>query len=313
MDALAEAFGRPLVWYARIMDRTAGRLYYDLNEYIVGKFSDATGNYHSDTALNLDGMKLEEEACQLLGLAPWWGASQITPREFWSYIVHDIAVACYNLENMMDWIADLRGSARSELEEPRTLEQTGSSTMPHKDLRGGNPIAEERVGSISAEMQGNVTTMDRTVNMAYARTLKHSLSDRIKLGETFVLADYSFGLAKNILERIHPDKYGIEQGLERSYRVTTTQRFMNFLIDKGMNRKEARDLSTRLAAQAFKEKKSYTDVLLEDLSIRQYLTPNEIKEYSDPRNYIGNSKEIIQRVYSEFIGDDPKVVKRRIK
>jgi adenylosuccinate lyase len=318
MDALAEAFGRPLIWYSRIMDKTAQRLFEDLNEYIVGKFSDMTGNYHSATALKLDGMKLEEESCRLLGIAPWWGASQITPREFYSFIVHDVANACYNLENMMDWIAELRGSARSELQEPKTEGQIGSSTAPHKDLRGGNPISEERTGSISARMQGNVTTMDRTVNMPYARNLKGSLSDRITLGETFVLADYACGLAKNMLERIQPDEYGIEEGLERSYRVTTAQRFMNILIDNGMNRDDARRLSTRLAAQAFITRTSYTDILLGDseeaLEIAKYLTPDQIREYSDPRTYLGESAKIIQMAYDEFfeVKEDKLVGKRRI-
>jgi adenylosuccinate lyase len=128
------------------------------------------------------------------------------------------------------------------------------------------------------------------------------MTDRIDIPNAFILADYSCALAKNILLRVEPVIENIEESLYRVYGVVTAENVQYHLTERGMSRRDARSKMEKLAKYAFHNKMNFVDILLKDSDVIKYLTPDEIREYSNPKNYTGESRGIIEEAHSELFG-----------
>jgi adenylosuccinate lyase len=69
-----------------------------------------------------------------------------------------------------------------------------------------------------------------------------------------------------------------------------------------MPEREARNVAAQLARKAGIEGRRFHDVLLEDGRVKQFLTPDEIRKYSDPAHYVGESGRIIEQAHEELFG-----------
>ena len=134
------------------------------------------------------------------------------------------------------------------------------------------------------------------------RDLTASLSDRIAISESFVLADYSVRLIENLMLRVEPMHENIERNLNLTNGVVTSQRIMSRLISRGMERSEARKIANDAASKAFSKSIQYSEVLLGDKEVRKLLSEKEIKELSNPKTYIGVSERLVERIAEKYMG-----------
>ena len=144
-DALPSVAGRPFAFYGEMLHEGIKFLAHLYENSIFGKWGDATGNHHSATALDADGMKLQEEYCKRLGLRHMKAPAQIPGREFLSHIVYGMGVAAQTMYGLADYIAWGRSDDVGIFKVPRG--NKGSAAMPHKDAKGGNPTIEEQTES----------------------------------------------------------------------------------------------------------------------------------------------------------------------
>ena len=168
--------------------------------------------------------------------------------------------------------------------------------MPHKDVYGGNPITEERLGSIARVMRGFALTAYESVEIEYARDLRASLSDRMVLPSAFILTDYAVKLLQNVLQRIVAIPENIERNLFQTKGIVTSERVMSRLAVKGLSRQDAHRKIASLATDAFREDKPFSEVLAADPTISTLLSSQEINVLSDPRTYTGSAEHIIDHV-----------------
>jgi len=64
---------------------------------------------------------------------------------------------------------------------------------------------------------------------------------------------------------------------------------------KGSPRNVAHEIIRELSMKAYEEGLEFKEALVRDSRIRKYLSEEEIEEALDPKRYLGNYKELIER------------------
>jgi len=304
-DAVPAVAGRTFVHYAEMLQSGLNFLRNTHDNSLFGKWADATGNYHSAVSMGLDGRRIEKEFCSRLGLRRMKAPAQVPGREYLMDVYYTIERIAETIGNLAHYIRMGRGDDTGIFSFPRG--KKGSSAMPHKDAKGGNPIAEEQAESLANYTRGVMVTAMSSCRMDYARDLSGSASDRINLEDTFKFADHVIRKMANVTHKLILNEERSRERVTRSYGVVTSPQFLNYLTDPRrtgvpMPRSEASDLVARLATEAYDERRQFAEVLLEDEAITSRISEDEIREMADPLGYMAESSEIVRNVHSHLHG-----------
>lgn len=304
-DALPTVAGRPFAFFAEMLQSDLDFLAFVYRNSIKGKWADATGNHHSCTALGIDGMKLQEEYCRRLGVGYMSAPAQIPGREFITDVVYSLARVAETMRNLAHYIRWGRSDDVGIFKVPR--KKKGSSSMPHKDAKGGNPTVEEQTESFSNYMRGVLATSLSSCTFDYARDLSGSASDRICLEGCFKFGDHTI---RRLAGRVYELDLVAERAAERltrSFGTITAEQVMTYLTDprrtsNPMTRECAHDLTAQLATKAYDERRPFVDVLLKYDEVTSRLPESVLRKITDPVSYIGQSKEIVRKVFEMYHG-----------
>lgn len=306
-DALPTVAGRPFSFYAEMLQSDLGFIAFVYANSLFAKWADATGNHHSATTVGIDGMRLQQAYADRLDLRCMTAPAQIPGREFNADIMYALARTSGTLANLGRYIRKGRGddSAIFVLKKPGKAK--GSSAMPHKDVKGGNPVAEEQAGSLLHEMTGKMVTAINTIPFDYGRDLEGSASDRLDVGPAFKFVDHVTRRLAEVVYYLTLDKARSLDRINRTYGTVTSEQVMTYLLDprlarETMSRKAAHDLLGDLAKQAYEGKAPFFEVLVRNPEIASRIDTNTLREITDPIRYIGQSKEIIQINYDALHG-----------
>src|SRR3989344_1006139 len=304
-DALPTVAGRPFSHYAEMLQSGLNLLKFVYDNSIKGKWADATGNHHSATALGIDGIKLQEEYCKDLGIGFMDAPAQIPGLEFEADIAFVMSRLSETVDNIARYIAWGRSDDVNVFINASPRKQKGSSAMPHKDVKNGNPDAEEQNISFRNLLMGNLVTAVANCEMSYARTLGASANARINFEDGFNSLDHGIRRLANIAYWMELNKPRSIERVERSFGVVTSQQVMTYLTDQRitsspMSRSEAHDLMGELATYAYNNGINFTEVVLANDKVRSKLNEQTIREITDPLKYIGDSKRIIRLVAGKY-------------
>jgi len=299
-DALPTVAGRPLVHYAEMLQSGLKLLKFVYENSIIGKWADATGNHHSATALGIDGVKLQEEYCKDLGIKHMDANAQLPGLEFEADVVYVMARLGETLNNVAKYIALGRSDDRNIFVNGNPKRSKGSSAMPHKDAKNGNPSAEEQIMSLRNYLIGNMATGLANCELPYARNLSASANSRINFEDGFKFLDHGIRKLAEISYWIELREERSKERVLRSYGVVTSQQVMTYLTDhrkvnEPMTRSQAHDLMGELATKAWNDKTDFIDVLLQNSEVTSRLNEETLREITNPLKYIGKSKEIIAK------------------
>lgn len=300
-DALPTTVGRPLAHYVENLQSNLKVLKFVYDNSVVGKWADATGNHHSATALGIDGLKLQKEYCKELKINHSVAPAQVPALEFEADITYALARTSETLNNLAKYIAWGKSDDVYIFKDNNPKKRKGSSAMPQKDAHGGNPIVEEQIMSIRNYFQGNMVTALSNCELPYARNLAASSNSRINLEDGFKFLDQGIRKFAEAIYYLGIVEENSKKRVDRSYGVTTSQQVMTYLTDKRkvenpMTRSEAHNLVAELATYSFKNRVSFTKILLSDERITSKLDKETIEKITDPYTYIGESKKIIDLV-----------------
>lgn len=295
--AVPESTGRPFAHYAETIQSGLDMLKYVYENSIKGKWGDATGNHHSAKTLGIDGIKLQEKYMELLGLDCTDAPAQIPAREYIADIVYVVARITETLGNLSDYVKEGKSDYKNVFRNMDPKKRKGSSAMPHKDIKGGNPITEEQVKSLKHLTRGFLTTSVSSCETNYARDLDGSMSDRVILDHIFKLSDNTVRSFAKVIFYLGLDKEKNKEILHSTYGVTTSEQVMTYLINKKhLPRSEVHDLIGELSTRAYNEKVHFSEVLKRNEIVSAALTHKEIDKLTDVTTYIGESKKIIDLV-----------------
>jgi adenylosuccinate lyase len=161
------------------------------------KMSGAIGNYGSiDPAL-------EEEALAILGFKPFYGATQIMPRELYAPLAQALCQIVLTLSKIA---LDIRLGARSPrpiYQEPFKKKQKGSSAMPHKR----NTIRTEQMDGMADLAVGYFLAIQKSIVTWEERSIEQSCKERVAWPDLFHTVLHCLKTMTGVVEKlqIYPD------------------------------------------------------------------------------------------------------------
>jgi adenylosuccinate lyase len=273
------------VWYAEA-GRNLERLRRAKDTVRVGKTSGAVGTFaHVEP-------EVEAEVCGALGLEPAPVSTQVVQRDRHAEYVTALAIVAASLEKIAVEIRALQRTEILEAEEPFTEGQKGSSSMPHKR----NPVSAEQVCGLARLVRANAQAALENVALWGERDISHSSVERVILPDSTILLDYMLHQMIRILEglAVYPDR--MRENLERSHGLLYSQRVLLKLAEKGLPRQRAYEIVQTNALAAWREQRSFQQLLAKDPEVTARLTSDELKECFDPAWYLRNVDAIYRRL-----------------
>ncbi|MBI4246660.1 MAG: adenylosuccinate lyase, partial [Candidatus Rokubacteria bacterium] len=251
----------------------------------VGKLSGAVGTFaHVEP-------EVEEEVCRELGLAVEPVSTQIVQRDRHAEFCATLAVAAASLEKIALEVRGLQRTEILEVQEPFTEGQKGSSAMPHKR----NPELSERICGLARLVRTNALAALENVALWHERDISHSSVERVILPDSTILLDYLLDLTAFVVEGLEVDPARMAENLEQSHGLVYSQRVLLKLTEAGLARQAAYEIVQRHAMRAWRERRSFLDLLAADPAVTERLGPAELKACFDPAWYLRNVDAIFKR------------------
>jgi adenylosuccinate lyase len=244
----------------------------------VGQFA------HSEPAF-------EEEVCRALGLGVEPVSTQIVQRDRHAELLTTLAIAGASLEKIALEVRGLQRTEVLEAQEPFAEGQKGSSAMPHKR----NPELSERICGLARLLRGHATAALENVALWHERDISHSSVERIVLPDATIALDYMLDLAAFVIEGLDVDAARMAANLDASYGLIYSQRVLLKLTDAGLARQSAYEIVQRASMRAWKERRSFYELLNEDAVVTERLGPAELKACFDPAWYLRNINAVFRR------------------
>src|SRR5881409_21275 len=273
------------VWYVEA-GRNLERLRRARDVVAVGKLSGAVGNFaHVDP-------DIEDEVCRELGLQPAPVSTQVVQRDRHAEFCTTLAIAAASLEKIALEVRGLQRTEVLEAQEPFGEGQKGSSAMPHKR----NPELAERICGLARLVRTNALAALENVALWHERDISHSSVERVILPDSTIMLDYLLHLATFIVEGLEVDPVRMAENLELSHGVVYSQRVHLKLADAGLPRQTAYEIVQKNAMRAWKERRSFLELLAADPKVTEHLTADEPKSCFDPAFFLKNVDAIFKRL-----------------
>jgi len=273
------------VWYAEA-GRNLERLRRAKETIRVGKISGAVGTFaHVEP-------DVEAEVCRALGLEPAPISTQVIQRDRHAEYVTTLAILAASLEKIAMEIRTLQRTEILEAEEPFAEGQKGSSAMPHKR----NPVSSEQVCGLARLVRANALAALENVALWGERDISHSSVERVILPDSTILLDYMLHTMIRILEGLQVFPERLRENFERSHGLIYSQRVLLKLAEKGLPRQRAYEIVQANAMTAWREQRSFQELLAKDPEVGRHLTAGELKECFDPGWYLRNVDAIYRRL-----------------
>ncbi len=273
------------LWYAEA-GRNLDRLRRAKEGVRVGKISGAVGTFaHVDP-------EIEEEVCRDLGLAVEPVSTQVVQRDRHAEFVGALALVAASLEKIALEIRNLQRTEVLEAEEPFTEGQKGSSAMPHKR----NPVSCEQICGLARVVRANAMAALEDVALWHERDISHSSVERVILPDSTILVDYMLDQTTRIVSglQIYPSR--MRENIERTHGLIFSQRVLLRLTERGLARQRAYEIVQRNAMRAWREQRSFHDLLAADPDLAAVLGPEELKGCFDAAWYLRNVDAVYKRL-----------------
>ena len=279
-------FGLKLAVWVDEMRRNRERLAVARDAVAVGAISGTVGTHASVPPA------LEEIVCANLGLGIENASTQIIQRDRHAQFVTTLALIGASLEKFATEIRALQKTEVREAEEPFDEGQTGSSSMPHKR----NPEKCERISGLARVLRGYAVTAMENVALWHERDISHSSTERIIFPDACLVLDYTLTLFTGIMDRLLVYPENMRENLDRSYGLVFSQRVLLALIDAGLSRQAAYAIVQRNAMTAWRTKRQFLELLLEDPEVTAQLAPDAVRALFDYGFYLQNIGATFERL-----------------
>jgi adenylosuccinate lyase len=250
-------FGAKVALWALQIDRDRARLRAARQAVAVCKLSGAVGTYS-----NIDP-SVESFVGRRLGLTPVPSTQVIARDRHAEYLW-----ACASVGSTMEMIAvELRHLQRTEVGEVQEgfkPDQKGSSAMPHKR----NPISAETITGLSRVLRGNLQAGMQDVALWHERDISHSSVERIVLPDSSLMAYYVMRRMQRLLVGLQVFPERMRANLDAGFGLVFSQPVLLALVQGGLGRDEAYRIVQENAAQAWRDKRPFRELLDDDSRVK---------------------------------------------
>ena len=254
----------------------------------VGKISGAVGTY------SMLDPRVEEIACELLGLAVDPISTQIIQRDRYAHYFTTLGVLAGGVERLCVELRHLQRTEVLEAEEGFAKGQKGSSAMPHKR----NPISAENMTGLARLIRSNSLAAMENMALWHERDISHSSAERVIMPDSTILADYVLhrlaGLLKNL--RVIPEN--MARNLEASFGLFFSQGVLTALVEEaGLPRQEAYVLVQSAAMKSWRTRQPFEAMVREEPGITSRLSPGRLESLFDASRYLRHEDMVFKRVF----------------
>ncbi len=287
MHAEPITFGLKLAnWYAETV-RDQERFERAAEDMRVGKFSGAVGTFaHLDP-------EMEERICDRLGLKPAPISSQVIQRDRHAHYLATLAVIAATMEKIATEVRHLQRTEVREAEEFFGEKQKGSSAMPHKR----NPVVSEQICGLARLVRSNAQAAMENVALWHERDISHSSAERVILPDSTILVDYMLHKTASLIDTlvVYPER--MRANLEASGGLVFSGQLLLDLVENGISRERAYRMVQRHAMRAWKEGRSFRDLVFNDAEITERVPPRKLAAAFDLKRQLRNVDKIFARVF----------------
>jgi adenylosuccinate lyase len=278
-------FGLKMLLWVAETDRNIERMERALEAVSVGKISGVVGTY-----ANINPA-VEAHVCQRMGLTPAAISTQVIQRDRHAEFLTAMAIIGSSLEKFTTEIRSLQRTEILEVEEYFAKGQKGSSAMPHKR----NPITAERITGMARLLRGNALVAMENVALWNERDISHSSVERVIIPDSTTALDYMLykfiAMIKNLL--VYPEN--MRKNVELTGGLLFSQRVLLALINKGITRERAYELTQRNAMESWKSRRSFKELLKEDADVMALIPGEELDGLFDYSHHLGRVDDIYSR------------------
>lgn len=201
-EAVLQSFGKRCLTWLGDLRLDLDNLKTAVQKIKHSKISGAIGNYGS---LNPE---MERLALQKLGLRPYYGATQIMPREIHAPLAQSLSMIVQTLNKIAMSIRLGARSGRPIFQEPFGKKQKGSSAMPHKK----NTISTEQIEGMARMAKNLSNALMENIPTWEERSIEQSCVERMAWPDLFHVVIHSLKTMKRVLSglRVYPDNMLLE-------------------------------------------------------------------------------------------------------
>ena len=268
-------FGLKMALWWDEVKRGRTRLHEATTSISVGKLSGPVGTHATVSP------SIEKDVCDLLGLSPAPVSNQVIQRDRHAHFITTLALVAATLEKIATEIRGLQRTEISEVEEPFTEGQTGSSSMPHKR----NPELTERVCGLARLIRGHSITAMENVALWGERDISHSSAERVILPDSCMALDYITNLLTGVIEglRVHEDR--MLENMELTRGLLFSQRAMLLLVEKGLAREDSYKIVQENSMKTWDDGLDFRKLISNDRRVTDIVSAEELAELFDYSHY----------------------------
>ncbi len=187
-----------------------------------------------------------------------------------------------------------------EVAEPASEGRGGSSTLPHKR----NPILSVTASANARRVRDLARTLGAAMVQEHERAAGAWHAEWEALSDALALAG---GAAANVREameglEVHPER--MRENLDRTGGMLLAEN-VTTLASERLGRLEAHDLVEAACRRALQEGRHLREELLQDRSIREVLSEEEIDAALEPAGYLGSAGAFVDRALELYRGEEP--------
>lgn len=275
-------FGFKLLNWYDMFERAKKRIEYALNDVLRGQISGPVGTYS-----NVEP-DVEKLTCEILGLKPAKISTQVIARDVHSAYISALSILGCVIENAAVEIRHLQRWEVAEVEEGFKKGQKGSSAMPHKK----NPIASENLSGLARVLRANSIAALENITLWHERDISHSSVERVIFPDSTILADYMLTRLNNTIENLVVKPDNMLKNIGKYGDIIFSQSCLLKLVEKGMTRETAYEITQKEALDAFNNGNSGGNF---KENMRRHLTDSEIEECFNYQKYLKNIDKIFER------------------
>jgi 3-carboxy-cis,cis-muconate cycloisomerase len=182
-----------------------------------------------------------------------------------------------------------------EVQEPSGHNRGGSSAMPHKH----NPVGSVVALAAATRVPGLVSTMLAATILEHERGVGGWHAQWETLAEIVTLTAGSLLHMSEVVSGLRIDAETMRQNLERTRGQIMAEAVATGIAER-VGRNDAQAIVEEACARAAAEGTGLRDALVSDRRVTQVLAIADVDRLLDPRNYLGSSGQIIDRVLASW-------------
>lgn len=250
----------------------------------TGKLAGPVGTYS-----NIDP-RIQEYVCEQLNLNSAKIATQVIQRDRHARYIENLSVTASCIEMLATELRHLQRSEINEVAEGFSVNQKGSSSMPHKQ----NPITAENICGLARIIRGYSIPALENINLWHERDISHSSVERLMFPDVISLFYFILDKTCQLLTNLEIKPEVMQNNIDKSQHLIFSQAVMLKLIaSKAWSREQAYDFVQKATLTTLEKKIDFQKALL---LANVPLTQQELRECFDPSRSLRHIDTIFQRL-----------------